>query len=433
MLKGKLFRKYARLTVVLTVATLLFASFAPGAFAFNYNGGGGGTGNKSFDFNGYELVDLDTLKIFFNKSASKTTEIDASQFTVTKRGGSAVSFTMAESTGSGCSDYRLTQGTTETLTFSSSLDYDSLYDVVIKAKTVADDNYLTLGNYRGGADFKFSFRTPDSSGNYSTTVAPVVSYTLDTNQTDSTYSESGVAYEHNLGVCFDRPMYNDSTTITNFLNSLSSNYTMTQNGSGTVVQDSTIDDNTPVTNGQCYTPHANDAHTFFFFPQTVNTNSYAAYNRFCYTSGGVPVGGVTYGYRLTLPDFVQYGNNKTWTSSDAGYAAVDQFDFTSANYDQVGWLDNRPTVSGTDDSVTVSWSASGITGASTPSANRYDVYRSTNRWDPGTRVVTDTSDTSVNDTLPVEGTYYYRVVPKYSGTPDYPDAGYSVPSDPYTW
>lgn len=429
MLKARLLRKQARLPALMTVAILLIAVFAPGALAFNYNGSDDPEygGNKPFDFNGYEYVDRTHIKIFFNKSTTKSDEFDAGQFTVKRDSDdhNVVVSSMAETTGSGCSDYRLTQGTTQTLTLSENLDYDTLYRVIIDAQSVADDNYISLGNYRYNEDFTFYFRTPDSIGVYSTTYAPKVSYTLDTNQTDSTYDdEEDVAYEHNLGVCFDRPMYNDSTTISNFLSSLSTNYTMTGNGSGTVAQDSTVD-STYTTDGQCYTPHANDVHTFFFFPQTVNQKTNAVYNRFS-TSG------VTYSYRLALPNFTQYGNNKTWSSSDAGYAAVDQFDFDSAGYDQVGWLDTRPSVSGSGANVTVTWSASGIIYADTPAADRYDLYRSTNRWDPGSLIYSDINGTSQAVTLPGSGTYYFRVVPKDSSA-TYGDAGYSVPSEAYSY
>lgn len=417
MLKSK--TKYARLTAVLTMAALLVTMFVPAAFALNYNGGGGGTGNKPIDFNGYELVDRDTLKIFFNKSATKSAEFDKEQFSIKRVSDeSVVNVTsMAESTGSGCSDTKLTQGTTEELTLASQLDYDTLYKVTIDAPTVADDNYLTLGNYRDRQDFTFYIRTPDSSGVYSTTYAPKAVYTLDKNQSDSSFSETDVAYEHNLGVVFDRPMYNDATTISSFLSSLSSNYTMTSNGSGTVVQDSTIDNNTPVAGGQCYTPHANDAHTFFFFPQTVNTSNYAVYNRFSTSD-------VVYGYRLTLPNFVQ-SSTKTWTSSDADYAAVDQFDFSSLDADLPAWLDNRPTVgSATSSTLTVSWSVTGITNCATTSG--YDVYRSTNEWKNFAKINTSlvTGTSYVAEGLASGTKYYFRIVPVNSTS--YLEAGFSV-------
>lgn len=398
MLKSRFFKKSVKIVSLLLGAVMLLATFAPVAFALNYSG------NKPLNFNGYQYVNTTTLYVFFDKSMTTTGQYDASMFTVKQNGTSNYvtvnSISVIDGIGySGCSDSGLNKGTRVTLNLGSALSYDTLYDVTIK-NTLADNNGITLGNYRYRNDFTFTFRTPQSDGHYSNT-APVVTYTLGT---------SNVSYEDNLGVVFDRPMASGS--ISTFLSSLSSNF-YNNTKSATVVQDSTID-TSAVSGAECYTPHANDAATYFFFPETGNGNTTTSYNR---DSSG------SNSYTLTLPSFTDVDNH---TTSNPG-----SITFSTVSGDLPGWLDNTPTVSSPGaGQLTVSWTGTVIT----PTPTSYDVYL----WDStspgnqytGTYVYIDnTTSTSYTISGLVSGrTYYARIVPKNSyGTVGFSLAGSGVP------
>ncbi len=414
MLKSKLFKKCGRIAATMLVAIMLIASFVPGAFALNYNGDGSGSGNKPINFNGYEYVDSTNLKIFFSKQSSTTDEINSTQFTVTKVSDSSTpSFSYAESSGtnkSGVSDLSLNKGCTVTLTFDSALSADALYLVTIKAATLADDNLITLGNYRNRNDLKFYFRTPVSGTTWSDTNALVVSYSFDLDPTDASYSASNVPPEPNLAVIFDRPLASGS--VTSFLESLSDNFTR---GGNEVVQDTVIDTNS-VTGAECYYPYANTARNTFFFPETVQGNTYTCYNR-AYDN----VNHTVYNYSLTLPSSFNDGTTNWDTTSWSNKT----FTFGSLGYDVVGWLDNRPAASYDEDEeiVTVTWNQSAIT----PVATQFDVYYTKGNKFSGTysQVINPTiSGTYTATFAPPAGTgdYYVRVVPKDANT----SAGYSV-------
>ncbi|MDF9409521.1 MULTISPECIES: fibronectin type III domain-containing protein [Pelotomaculum] len=412
MFKSRFFKKSAKIVSLLVGATMLFASFAPGAFALNYNGNGSGAGNKAFNCNGYSYTQsTKTLKIFFSKQSVNTNEFDSSQFIVTRQYDSSnPSFSYSKNSGSGCSgisDSNLNKGTTVTLTFDNALAFNELYDVTIKAATVADDNLLTLGNYRNRSDFTFTFRTPlnvtpANDNAFSDSVAPVVTYTVGT---------SNVPYEPNVGVIFDRPV--NSTTAATLLslsdpNGLVANY---KKGGTAVVYDDTIDAYA-VSGAENYKPFANTANTFFFFPETVQGNTNTCYNR-DYSAG-------THSYTLDVPPVTDISGN-SWTHAQI---TNNQLSFSSLSNDLPAWLDNRPTVdTPTSTTLTVHWNASGITNSSATEA--YDVYYSTNQWTGFTKlnvsditgtapfsfVAGDTSDNSAYELSPLT-TYYFRVVPK---------------------
>jgi len=398
MSQSLILKKSAKIATLLSVAILLVTLFASAALALNYSG------NKSLNFNGYQYVDTTTVHVFFDKSMTTTGQADVSMFTVKDHATSAnvdvSSISVNDGTGySGCSDSGLNKGTRVTISLGSALSYDTLYDVTIK-NTLADNNGITLGNYSYRNDFTFTFRTPQSDGHYSNTT-PVVTYTLGT---------SNVSYEANLGVIFDRPMASGS--VSTFLGSLSSNF-YNNTKSATVVQDSTIDTNA-VSGAECYTPHANDAATYFFFPQTGNGSTTTSYNRDYSGSNS---------YTLTVPSFTDVDSH---TSSNPG-----SLTFSTVSGDLPGWLDNTPAyVAGDPDTLTVQWNASTIT----PVATQFDVYYWNATADPSNTQYNATYTLDNLDSVTGSGPYsitinsltsgddyYIRIVPKNS----YGTVGYS--------
>jgi len=394
MLKSLMLKKSAKIATLLSVAILLVTLFASAVFALNYSG------NKSLNFNGYQYVDTTTVNVFFDKSMTTTGQYDVSMFTVKDHATSAnvavSSISVTDGTGySGCSDSGLNKGTRVTISLGSALSYDTLYDVTIK-NTLADNNGITLGNYSYRNDFTFTFRTPQSDGHYSNTT-PVVTYTLGT---------SNVPYESNLGVIFDRPMASGS--VSTFLSSLSSNF-YNSTKSAMVVQDSSIDTNA-VTGAECYTPHANDAATYFYFPQNGNGSTTTSYNRDYSGSNS---------YTLTLPSFTDVDNH---TTSNPGSRT-----FSTVSGDLPGWLDNTPSVSQgvSDGTLDVTWNASLIT----PTASQFDVYYTDGNKYTGDYIqdivdsVTGSGPYSITITgLDNSKSYYVRIVPKNS----YGSVGYSL-------
>lgn len=405
MLKSGFFKKSGRIAAMMVVATMLFAAFAPGAFALNYNGGGGGSGNKAFNFNGYNFDpdDRDQLIVYFDKQSS-TAHIQKEQFSISP---SVTIDSISLASGSGCSDTNLTQGTTVTLNFNTNLAQDTLYTVTIKAGTLANNNGLTLGNYNHRSNIAFQFKTPDSNGKY--TSEPV--FTFLPNIT------SDVPWEGNVAVIIDRPVTSDIST---FKSSLNANFT--KNSGSTVYKDSTIDGTSEHQDDECYTSHANIANTTFFFPETANTNNFVVYN----------LAQSSNTYELIVPDFDYEGidaQHSHYTQRTSGY----DYTFTTVSDDIAGWLDNTPTTdNATSTTIDVHWSTSGIT----PNTNiSYDVYYSTSQFtdfgklnidpisgsSPYTFVAGDTGDNSEVELSP-DTLYYFRVVPINTGG----EAGFSL-------
>jgi len=95
---------------------------------------------------------------------------------------------------------------------------------------------------------------------------------------------------------------------------------------------------------ECYVPQANDARTCIFFPETLNSNSYPAYN----LSSGT--------YQLVVPGFDCEG-----TSPQNQYGGT-TIQFTTVSSDLPGWLDSAPTLEdgtlhgGDPGSIYVQWS-----------------------------------------------------------------------------
>ncbi|SPF43467.1 conserved exported hypothetical protein [Candidatus Desulfosporosinus infrequens] len=397
-------KKIAKAAVLTLAMSLLIA---PGAFALNQNGTNSpGTGNKPLDFNGYQYVDSSHVKLFFNKSLSST-QITAGQFSVIPDGGSGnlvSSETLTTGTGySGCSTTNLTKGSTVTLALSSALSADTLYDVSINGTTLADGDGLTFNNYQTANPFTFKLLTPESDGvTYDNTKSLNVAYSLGT---------SNVPYENSLVVVFDRPFSTNSTTLSTFISNLSTNYTK---GGTTVVQDTNYSESktTPKTGAECYYPtsnNTNNVNNTFFFPETVNTDSYAVYNR---DSSG------SHSYTLTLPTFTDVNGNTFTTPGSLSFSTV--------SGDLPGFLNNTPVVTTGSSSgyLNVSWSASSFSAAATS----YDVYYIDSTL--GGDMLTGSYSGPINTTstsktitgLNSGDLYYVRVVPKNS----YGKAGYSV-------
>ncbi|MDF9409601.1 fibronectin type III domain-containing protein [Pelotomaculum isophthalicicum JI] len=382
---------------------------------------------KPFNCNGYSYTQsTKTLKIFFSKQSATTNEFDAygSQFVVTRQYDSSnPAFSYSRNTGSGysgVSDSNLNKGTTVTMTFDDALSADELYDVTIKAATVADDDLLTLGNYRNRSDFTFTFRTPISGDTTFSNTVPVIT---------STVLPSNVAYESDFGIIFDRPVCSISAATLLSLtdpNSLVANY---KKGGTTVVYDSVIDAGA-VPGAENYKPFANTANTYFFFPEASSIDDDNTITYWRDNSTG------THSYALDIPPVTDISGN-SFTHAQLGTIS-----FSSLNNDLPAWLDKRPTVdTPTSTTLTVHWNASGITNSSAIEA--YDVYYSTNQWTgfmkinisditgtaPFSFVAGDTMDNSAYELSPCT-TYYFRVVPK--NTTYTLEAGFSVAGSGFT-
>lgn len=400
----KTYKKSAKLTTVLALAMVMCLMLTSNVFALNQNGTGSpGTGNKPLDFNGYQYASTTSIKLFFDKSISSS-QIATGDFTVVPHsGGSNLVSNYALSTGTGYSGINsgtnLDKGSTVTLTLST-LSYNTLYDVTVKGATLADGDGMTFANYRNRSNFTFTFLTPESDGvTYDNTKPLNITYSVGT---------SNVPYENNLVVVFDRPFSTNSTTLSNFISSLSSNYTK---GGTTVTQDTNYSraKATPLSGAECYSPVSNSAsgNNAFIFPETVNTDSYAIYNR---DSSG------SHSYTLTLPTFTDVNGH---TFSNPG-----SITFSTVSGDLPGFL-KAPTVTADANpgQLDVTWSASSFTG----SATSYDVYYiDSTTGDPLTgqySVPINTTSTSYNITGLTSGDLYYvRIVPKNS----YGEAGYSL-------
>ncbi len=429
--------KRATLTALSLGAIMLVASFLAGcggpmespaavestSSALNYAGAGNGTGNKALNLSGYEYVDSTHININLNHQSSTNGEIDVRMFSVTPfpSGGSnrVSSISYVSGAFSGIADVNLTKGTRVTLTLSSALSANTLYQVWIKG-TLADDNGLTIGNYTQKAGFYFILRTPVScSGTCSwSNTTPYVIFELAANP---------VPYENDVVAIFDRPI--STGTLSTFLANLSANY---KKAGTKVIQDP---DNTTghaaVAGGECYTPRSNslgvttNVNTVFSFPEFLNGSKdslnrlFAVYNR---TSTGAN------SYTVTLPSFTDISGH-TFSS----FLPSSSRSFTTTAVDVPGWLDNgRPTVTAgaSAGQLNVSWPASTLDPLKVGATTGYSVYYATatsptdytNKWDApasylslgcstsGTPPPTSCTINSLNTAL----YYFVRVVPTNS-------------------
>lgn len=405
MFKSRFFKNSAKIVSLLAGAAMLITAFAPSALALNYNGEGGGTGNKSFNFNGYEYVDSTHVKLYFDKqsvsgddTATPIVEgIHKDHFAISLKNSpytavSISSITVSSgSNKSGVSGTYLNKGTTVTLNLGSSLSADTLYKLEMDTDTLMNNNNMSLGNYRTGMAFDFTFKTPDGSGDYTGT--PDVSFW-------QANSATGVPWESNIVFVVDRPLKED--TISSLLSTLSTNFKKSGN---TVTQDDTIDE-IAVQGAESYTPVANIPRTAFIFPLVASNSAEVTTTCYNLSSGS---------YSLEVPVITDVDNNST--------SASETTSFTTVSNDIAGWLEDAPTYSNlTYNSVRINWSD----GVIEPVADTFDLYKSENMYDNYAKVnVSDITGTSpyyydVSNLTP-ETTYYFRVVPKNS----YGAAGFS--------
>ncbi|OPX83891.1 MAG: hypothetical protein A4E52_01751 [Pelotomaculum sp. PtaB.Bin013] len=335
------------------------------------------------------------MKVYFDKQAS-TGDINASMFTVKDDVTDEVyGFTMSYNSGtgySGIADSAMNKGTTVTLSLTNALKYDRLYKVTI-SNLLRDNNGISLGNYKNRRDLTFKIRTPRSASDGSYSAAPVVTYTIPNTTSNDTYA----AYEDNLGAIFDRPLdatfvANDLLDTTDAVYGMTSNYT--RNGVA-VVYDSVIDASY-VTGAENYKAFGNQANTYFFFPECVNSNSYAIYNR-VYDAGSKK-------YTLSIPS-VQDVYGTWWTiNSSVTFETVDS--------DLPGWMESAPVDNGSSDGILrITWDAPPASYGATPSG--YNVYVSDSEYAQYTLLNTEgliTSGTSYSKDVGA-GDYYVRVVP----------------------
>jgi len=388
-------------TAVLVMALIMV--LAVSAFALNYGGGGTGSGNKSFGFNGYEIVDSTHIKVFFNKTFSTPARVDLSQFSYKPLpSGSATAFsnisTASGNNRSGVSGTNLTNGSSVTLTTASALSADTRYELKIQAATLSDNNKITLANYTNKQELVFNFKTKNNSGNY--TGEPEITLLAPTGST--------IPRENNVMFVVDRPVREDE--VSGLLSNMNSNFSATK--------DPDIDD-TAVDGAVCYTARANDARTAFFFPLTGNGSSTIAYNLPSYAN-----------YVFTMPSFYDASNNY--------YPGASQISFTSWSGDIAMWNDKVPTATkGTSNGyVNVSIDQSSLTGAGTnykayyrlaPTTAESYKYGTASDWQAGPTLTGSGPFTGTITGLQQCSYYYVRVVP-VDANGYYTEAGFTVPS-----
>ncbi|MEW9700390.1 fibronectin type III domain-containing protein [Paenibacillus sp. SI8] len=370
-------------SLVLTLA--MVSSFAStSAFALN------GAGNKGINLHGYyfDSSDRSHLKVYFDKSLTGTVK---EQFKIERDSdhASQTISSLSTTSGGGWTNAAASTGTTVTLAMQNNFDYDTLYKVTI-SNTVSANNNLSLGSFQNRKDYVFYFKTPNSSGAYTTPI----------NVTFQRASgATGVAYEGNVEFTVDRPV--SSSDLSSLLSTWNSGIRLKKKISGTwtdVTTDSTFD-SSATTGAESYAKQVNDAHTFFFYPLTAGGTASVAYDLENPNS---------HEYQLTVPSFNDVNSNNFGGSTTT---------FTTVASDIPSKLSAAPTV-GTVGSTSVSLSWTGVIDATS-----YNVYYSTDPyWGFENHLAGNTSGTSYTvNGLSSSTTYYFRVTPVNTGG----EAGYS--------
>ncbi|MGE5458986.1 MAG: hypothetical protein ACM3NJ_00890 [Methanobacterium sp.] len=390
-----------RASVLIILAMLMSLIAVPSAFAFN------ASGDKSVNITGYQLdtTNRNWLKVYFDKNTSGNIHTDGSwtseqadkwEFRVYDSSDNLVNIsTVAASTGGGVDTSLFPgypTGTNATLTFSSSLDYNTLYTVKV-SKTIRANNNMTIGHVIMGTDGskidrQFKFKTPDSSGNYSGD--PYISVMpLD----NATSGNPGVPVEGNVGFIVDRPVTSASATeIVDLDNTNDMELYYTPFGGGTETECTYEDPNDSGDSGDVVEATYNIARTGFWFPLTWGGTGA--------TSHDLDFDMV---YCLRVPNF-NCDNSASFTATNCDFAT--DTDPDNPYVDIPAKLYSTPTWnSGTN---TISWSS--VTGAAS-----YTIYRSDNRyWDYDTVVATGVTGTSYVWSSPVSGAYI-RIEPVNQG------------------
>lgn len=345
---------------VSVLGLLICLLFVQGAFALNSQN------NKAINVLGYNLVDSDTLQIYFDKN-NMTIDTSDFQFKVTDDEDSPVtisSISTASGTGIDASydtydevlnptGYLRPTGTTVTLNFSSSLDESTLYTVLV-SRTITANNDLTVGEFLVDSDgYKcdrmFKFMTPDGSGDYPDNEIYISYMPYDMS------TSNDVPVEGNVGFITDRPITDDKSVILNGMD--------LKVGGNSVVGD------------DCYSVVCVASNTGFFFPLTAGTSSTVTYDLDYSTT-----------YQLYVPAFDG--------DSDYGYHNAGSEYFSTVAGDIPAKFTAAPTYS----SGTLSWSA--VTGASS-----YNIYVDSSKyWGDYTSADYQTSNISISFT-PTIGTY----------------------------
>lgn len=346
------------LSAALILCVALSLMGATHTFALNRDGvHHGAPAHKSLNFTGYQYVDSTHVAICIDKCINVPSpywpdpivgSIDKSMFTI-KRHDNHLPVTVSNLTyeqdylgqpciGSGCTDTKLTTGTRIILTLVSPLTADTAYDLTIQ-NTLSSVSQLptyilltcildnsesiigqTLNNFNNTGDpnqydLTFTFRTPKPDGTYSSTVAPYVTYIVGgmpvSPQSDD---RTGVSYESNLTIVFDRPML--ASTRNTFLESLSNNYK--RNGVKVIQATGDITTN-QAPEAECHYPTSNNKdniNTTFYFPQTNNPYWYSKNDIVSWYNSGYSFNRKnpgSYSYTVTLPSYTDVSGH-TWTT-----------------------------------------------------------------------------------------------------------------------
>lgn len=383
--KTNLFKTKIFLSLILALTMLVGVMTSSVVYAHN-----SGSGSKAINVLGYQYVDQNTVKVFFDKSLYN---VNQGQFKIATTGGTPVTIsTMTTASGSGWSNSQAPGGETVILTTATALSANTTYSLTVSSTVAAGNSYnLTIGNYWLHKDISFNFKTPNADGTYSG--IPNLTFI-------PAWDGSGLS--GNIEVISDIPIDPNYTDLSHMKLQKSS----TKPGTYTdVIMDPTLD-GIAVTGAECYAAQINDAHTCLFLPETLKSTN-PSYNLLS----------ENYFYRLVLPPIRGVNAGSILYSSD-----------TTMNPFQVGADTAGPTgtttatiTAYTSSSVSLSWSDVVVTDSSAPNPTSYKVYYSTNpyfNFTASTNTITHsgTTNSSTVTGLSSGTTYYFRIVPvNFSG------------------
>ncbi|MDP4146164.1 MAG: fibronectin type III domain-containing protein [Bacillota bacterium] len=366
----------------LVIAVTLLVGGVP-YLTYAHNVDGSGVGVKALNCLGYQYVNKNTVKVFFDKGLSS---INQEQLKLKTTTGTPVTISgLTSSSGSGWTSTVSPGGTTVTLT-TADLAANTTYVLTISSTVAAGNSYgITLGEYWEHHDISFNFKTPNSDGiTYSG--APTLTFIPTWN---------GDGFSANVEAIADMPIDVD-------LSQVKLQKSSTVNGTySDVLMDSTLDTNA-LSGAECYSAQLNDARTCIFLPETLR-GGYPAYNLDYVNS-------VNYFYKMVTPTVSNHSSTSNQLASQS-------------NTFQVGADTAGPTgttiatITGyNSSSVSLSWSDVVITDGSAPNPTGYKVYYSTDPYFNFVAATNTITHSGTTNSCTVTGlssgqTYYFRIVP----------------------
>lgn len=343
---------------------------------------------KATNVSGYEYVNSNTVKVFFDKTLDVTTVKE--QFKIKAVGGTEIAISnISTDIGGGWSNPKAAQGTTVTLTTASNLNTATDYEITVSSTVrMGGKFFLTVGNYLQHEDVSFEIRTPNIDGSYDNATIKLQPILKNT-----------VGESNNAAVISNIPLNPATLNLSNVKLQKSLDKGVTYSD---VPMNTTYTASAPV-GAECYSAQINDAGTCIFLPMGIGGKTTPAYN---FTSKTA--------YKLIIPGASAVGNTVNTPTTTGSITEFKTGEAIAAATGETILNVIPGTVS--SNSVGLSWTNLKATDSG-EAPSGYKVYYSTNpyfNFIASTDVVTvdiltDTSSCTVTGLNP-GATYYFRVV-----------------------